>query len=36
MKLDDGFFVTSSLYLKDSKNLLQYLKIILYSELFNH
>lgn len=35
MKLDD-FFVTSFLYLKDSKKLLQHLKIILYSELFNH
>lgn len=36
MKLDDDFFVTSSLYLKDLKKLLQHLKIILYSELFNH
>lgn len=36
MKLDDGFFVIGSLCLKDSKKLLQHLKIILYSELFNH
>lgn len=32
MKLDDGFFVTRSLYLKDSKKLLHHLKIILCSK----
>lgn len=37
MKLDDSFFATSFLCLKGFKTLLQQgLKMILYSELFNH